>query len=325
MIAIYFFIILLLLFFLFFFLGKAPLKKVSWGVVFSSKHSRQLGLDPEENYLAILDDLKVRHLRIITHWDEIEKEKGKFDFSDLDFQIREAERRGAKLILVVGLKTGRWPECHLPNWARSLKGKELKEAVFKMTSKIVKRYKNSSALWAWHVENEPFFIFGECPPTNFEFVKEEISLVKSIDPNHPIIVSDSGEGSFWFKVSKLADIPATTMYRRVWVSSLKFYFNYQWLLPPIFYWRKAQIIKKVFNKKMICTELQAEPWGPKLLYDLPLAEQKKTMDLDQFRKNIEFAKKTGFERFYLWGVEWWYWLKVKKGNPSIWQEAKKLF
>ena len=49
------------------------------------------------------------------------------------------------------------------------------------------------------------------------------------------------------------------------------------------------------------------------------------MDLSQFRKNIEFAEKTGFKRFYLWGSEWWYWLKITKGDSNIWEETKKLF
>jgi len=33
------------------------------------------------------------------------------------------------------------------------------------------------------------------------------------------------------------------------------------------------------------------------------------MNLEQFKKNIEFAQKTGFDTIYLWGAEWWHWLK----------------
>ena len=76
---------------------------------------------------------------------------------------------------------------------------------------------------------------------------------------------------------------------------------------------------------MIVVEFQAEPWGPKLLYDSPLEEQEKTMNLEQFKQNIEFAKKNGLDKFYLWGVEWMYWLKETQQKPEIWNEAKKLF
>jgi hypothetical protein len=109
----------------------------------------------------------------------------------------------------------------------------------------------------------------------------------------------------------------------VWFHQLEAYISYPF--PPIFYARKAKIIEKLFNKEVINVELQAEPWGPKLLYDSPLSEQEKTMNLEQFRKNIEFAKQTGFKEFYLWGAEWWYWMKEKQEQPEIWQEAKKLF
>ncbi|GAI35277.1 unnamed protein product, partial [marine sediment metagenome] len=80
-----------------------------------------------------------------------------------------------------------------------------------------------------------------------------------------------------------------------------------------------------FNKEVICVELQAEPWGPKLLYDSPFEEQEKTINLTLFQKNIEFARKTGFKEFYLWGAEWWFWLKEAQNDPRIWDEAKKLW
>ncbi len=63
----------------------------------------------------------------------------------------------------------------------------------------------------------------------------------------------------------------------------------------------------------------------KLPYDLSLEEQEKSMDFSRFQKNINFAKKTGLKEFYLWGAEWWYWMKTKQNKPEIWEEAKKLF
>jgi hypothetical protein len=56
-----------------------------------------------------------------------------------------------------------------------------------------------------------------------------------------------------------------------------------------------------------------------------LEEQFKSMNLKQISENIEFAKKVGFPEVYLWGAEWWYWLKAKHQDPSFWEFAKKLF
>ena len=317
-------LILLLLFVGYFFIGTPPrAEKITWGVNFSQKHVQNLRLDWKETYLALLDDLGTKNLKVAAHWDLLEPEKNKYYFDDLDWQIKEAENHSVKILLVIGMKTPRWPECHIPEWAKGLTKEEQQERILKLIEKIVLNYRDSTSIYAWQVENEPFFPFGECPWVDKNFLKKEIDLVKSLDPSHPIVISDSGEGSFWIQAAKLGDVVGTTMYKIVWFHQIGIYVHYPF--PPTFYWKKAKYIEKIFNKKVIVVELQAEPWGPKLIYDSPIEEQEKTMNLEQFQKNIEFAKRTGFDRFYLWGAEWWYWLKEAQNKPEIWQEAKKLF
>jgi len=315
----------LLLIFCYLFIGTPPqAKEISWGVNFSQKHAQNLGLDWKETYSALLDDLKVKNIKLITHWDLIELNEGKYYFEDLDWQIKKAEEKDARLLLVIGMKTGRWPECHIPEWAKNLNKEEQQKEILEMIEEVVLRYRERVSVWAWQVENEPFFPFGECPWVDKNFLKKEIDLVKSLDSqSRPIVISDSGEGSLWVNAAKLGDIVGTTLYKKVWFRQLGNYIYYPF--PPTFYWRKAQLIEKIFNKKVVVIELQAEPWGPKLLYESPLEEQEKTMNLERFKANIEFAKKTGLDEFYLWGGEWWYWLKEKQNKPEIWQEAKKLF
>jgi len=318
-------LILLLILIFYFFVGKpAEAEKIIWGVNFSQKHTENLGLNWKETYLALLDDLKVKNIKLITHWDLIEPEKDEYYFEDLDWQIKEAENRGAKILLVIGMKTGRWPECHIPDWAKNLDKEEQQERILKLIEKIVLNYRNRIPIEYWQVENEPFFPFGECPWVDKNFLKKEIDLVKSLDyQERPIVISDSGEGSLWITAATLGDVVGTTMYKKVWFRQLETYIYYP--LPPTFYWGKAKYIEKIFNKKVIVAELQAEPWGPKLLYESPLEEQEKTMNLERLKANVEFAKKTGLDTFYLWGAEWWYWMKERQNDSKIWDEAKKLF
>ena len=318
-------LVIFLLFAGYLFIGTPPqAKEISWGVNFSQKHAQNLGLDWKETYSALLDDLKVKNIKLITHWDLIELNEGKYYFEDLDWQIKKAEEKDARLLLVIGMKTGRWPECHIPGWAKNLNKEEQQKEILEMIEEVVLRYRERVSVWAWQVENEPFFPFGECPWVDKNFLKKEIDLVKSLDSqSRPIVISDSGEGSLWVNAAKFGDIVGTTLYKKVWFRQLGNYIYYPF--PPTFYWRKAQLIEKIFNKKVVVIELQAEPWGPKLLYESPLEEQEKTMNLERFKANIEFAKKTGLDEFYLWGGEWWYWLKEKQNKPEIWQEAKKLF
>ncbi len=309
----------------YFFVGWTPqAKEISWGVNFSQQQAELLGLDWKENYLALLDDLKVKNLKIPAQWNLIETEKDKYNFKDLDWQVQKAGEREVKILLVVGMKTGRWPECHLPAWANGLNKEEQQKEILALLKEIVSRYSNSIIISSWQVENEPFFPFGACPWSDPIFLTEEIKLVKELDSSkRPVIVSDSGEGSLWFEAGRLGDIVGITMYKKLWFKELGRFINYPF--PSVFYWRKAQLLKLLFNKNVIVVELQAEPWGKNLLQNSPLSEQDQTMNLAQFRYNVEFAKKTGFNTFYLWGSEWWYWLKTKQNRPDIWQEAKKLF
>jgi len=314
--------LLAIILFLFFFPFYKKVEKITWGVNFSQKHALLLNSDWKENYLSILDDLKINNIKILTSWDLLEPEKDNFQFQDLKWQIEEAQKRNVNLIVVIGMKTGRWPECHLPDYAKNLPKEKLQERILILLEKIVKEFKNYQNIIAWQVENEPFFNFGECPFIKDEnFLKKEVNLVKNLDPKRPIIISDSGEDSFWVKAAKIADILSITMYRKVWLSEFNIPFTYP--LTPNFYYLKEKFIEKIFHKKVICGELQAEPWGKNLLYSLPLEEQKRLMPFEEFQKIISFAKKTNFDTFYLWGAEWWYYMK-KNNQVEYWQEIKSL-
>lgn len=320
-------IILLLLFLYYFFLARGKKQEnITWGVNFSQAQSEFLKTDWEKAYIAILDNLGVKHIKLITNWDWVEGERDKLYFSDIDWQLNEAQKREVKIIYVVGMKTGRWPECHLPGWANYLSKNDQQSEILEYIKEVILRYKDNDSIVAWQAENEPLFKFGICPWYDKEFLKKEIDLIKSIDKTRPVIVSDSGEQSWWFRAAKLGDVVGTTMYRKVWVhltDKVGFYANFP--LSPKSYSLKAAIIKKFFGKKVINVELQAEPWFPNVFEGLPLDQQEKTMNLNQFRKNIIYAQQSGLDTFYFWGTEWWYWMKETQGKPEIWDEAKKLF
>jgi len=296
----------------------------SFGVSFAAAQAEYLGLDPKETYLAILDDLKVRNIRISVYWNRIEpKSKKEDDFTELDWQVQEAEKHGAKLILAIGQRVPRWPECHTPEWASKLPDQQLQEALLSYLQKIVLRYRSSPALKIWQVENEPFLdLFGNCPKHNKKLLLQEISLVRSLDGRHPIMVTDSGEFGSWLRTKTLSDYLGTSIYRVV-AQSWFGYIKYGGFIPPAYYHLKARLVGKPIDR-VIVSELQAEPWTRKELIKTPISEQYRSMNLVQLRKNVEFAKRTGFGEIYLWGAEWWYWMK-KQGEPGFWEEAKRLF
>lgn len=316
---------LVILFVAYFFIGSASQSKnMTWGVNFSVKQTDFLKIDSKEAYSAILDDLKAKHIKISVYWDLIEKEKGKYDFKELDWQIAEAEKHNAKVVLAIGMRVPRWPECHLPGWARDLSKDEQQAEIMSMLQELVSRYKDSPALSMWQVENEAFLRFGACPWADESFLRKEVAFVRLSDPNHKIIVTDSGELSLWIKASQAGgDVVGFTTYRKVWQQQIHTYISY--FFPSVFYSRRAGIVKNIFHQDVVGVELQAEPWCANSIMNSSLVEQEKTMNLDQFKKNIDFAKRTGIDTFYLWGAEWWYYMKKVHNNQEIWDEAKKLF
>lgn len=319
--------------FLFFFLllassmvGKAPqVDDISWGVTFSQKYARDLGLDWQEAYLAMFDDLGVKRVRIPIYWDFVEGEEEEYYFGEVDWMFEQALKREVEIIPVVGIRVPRWPECHLPEWAEELEKVEQQERILKLIEKIVLRYRDNDYITYWQVENEPFLVlFGECPWSDKNFLKEEVELVRKLDPDTPILISESGELSTWFQGAQIADTVGTSLYRQTWWHAVGG--GYIWVpVTPVHYYRKSQVIDRLFQTDVICTELQAEPWGPAPTFIISLEEQEKSMDIDRFKDNIEYAKRTGLSTFYFWGVEWWYWMKTVHGQDEFWEEARKVF
>ena len=297
-----------------------PNGPVVFGATFSKKYAQSLGLDWRAAYTAVLDELGVRLLRIPAYWDEIEPETGRFVFDDLDWQLREAEARDAKVLLAVGQKLPRWPECHFPSWIKNATVERRQLRTLAMLQRVVSRYRGSKAVWAWQVENEPLFDFGECPPPDVEFLKKEIELVRSLDSTRPIVVTDSGELSTWLPAAELGDILGISMYRVVWTKFLG-YFYYP--ITPGFYRFRAEAIRSL-TPRVIITELQVEPWVARAIPETPLSEQYKSMDAERVRSNVEFARRAGLSEVYVWGVEWWYWLRGQ-GNDEIWEYGKSIF
>lgn len=290
-----------------------------FGATFSQKFAKELGLDWKETYIAILDDLKVKNLRLPSYWDEIEKEEGIYDFEDLDYMISEASDRNINLIVTLGQRQPRWPECHLPEWVSNDSDKD--EKLLKLITAIVNRYKENSNITNWQIENEAFLgTFGVCPALDQEFLNKEIQLVKSLD-SRPIIITASGEMSSWRKEVAVGDVFGATTYKIVYNS----YFGFiKYPFPSGFYNLKARLAGAQPEKSLLI-ELQTEPWVPQgNMKDLTVKEINDSMSLDQFKGNLQYALNEKFEKIYVWGVEWWYWQKLY-GNPEYWKIGQYIF
>ena len=299
-------------------------KRPLYGVTFSPQQAESLNLDWKEVYKAMLTDLQVKRVRISAYWKRVEPKLGEYDFSDLDFQVKEAEARDAKLVLAVGRRLPRWPECHDPNWLKDLKTETAwQNELLAYIEAVVLRYKDSPAVEYWQVENEPFLgSFGECPKLDEKFFDRELALVKKLDPVRPIIVTDTGELALWIKAGQRGDVFGSTLYRYVFSDVFnRYWMNYN---PYWLYRAKGGLLRLLNGKKeLVIIELQAEPWTTKGIVNTPIEEQFRTMSLQKFKKMLSVGRAIGFEKQYLWGVEWWYWMRGQ-GHSEFWNQAKEI-
>lgn len=327
-------VLVIILFFLitpfivFYLLRPEPSANIKYGVTFSNKYATQIGLDWKDAYLKILDNLGAKNLRLIAYWDEIEKTPDHYDYTDILWQLKEAEKRKVNIIMTIGRKVPRYPECFEPNWWRGISSEEIREKeLLEYIARTVMELRGYETIKLWQVENEPFFPFGECLPIRKTTVEKEMQLVKALD-DRPTLLQDSGEGGFWFPSYQMADYLGISMYRKVWydfwgtLTKSSFYFKY-----PLAHWSykiRAHMTGVPVNR-IVVTELQAEPWGPGINSELTREEKDQTMSINDFLSTITYAQNSGFDNLYFWGAEWWLWEMEKNSDPTYWDIAKALF
>jgi hypothetical protein len=295
------------------------------GATFIPDYAQSFGLDPQATLNAMLGDLGLKQIRLVSYWEDIEPAPGTYDFSQLDWEFALANKYGAKVSLSVGLRQPRWPECHQPTWVNNEPENVWQPQLNSFMKAVINRYKNNPALSDYELENEYFMsVFGTC--TNFDRSRlvSEFNMVKQLDPEHKVIISRSDN---WVGIPVGQPTPdefAISIYKRVWDSNFTHrYFEYP--LPPWFYSALAGSEELLSGKDMIVHELQAEPWPPKgeAIVDAPLSEQFKSMDASRLQARIKYGEDTGMRTIDLWGAEWWYWLKVDKNDSSVWNVVKQ--
>ncbi len=303
---------------------KVP-ASIQYGISYNVPYIHELGLNERDVLDAFLTDLQVRHLRMSAHWTLIEPKKDQFDFSWMDRDLRKVEAVDGSIIFGVGRRLPRWPECHVPPWAKELTWEAQKQEIREYITAVVMRYKDSPAITHWQVENEPYlgvFAYDHCGEFDEKFLEEEIALVKSLDPTRQILVTDSGNLGTWKGAFSHGDLFGTSVYVYFWNPELG---RFKTVLPPWFYRVKDRLVKLVYGEKeTLLIELSLEPWLLEPVTQVPIETQYSRMNTQTFDEIVAYAQHTRYEKQYLWGGEWWYWLK-EQGHPEMWEKGKKLF
>jgi hypothetical protein len=293
---------------------KPVIDPQKFGVSFSIKQCRSFGLDPKETLRWLIEEAGFRRFRLMSYWNEHEKDQGAYDFSDLDWQINMCEENGCLVTLALGARQPRWPENHWPTWAWEAPKAQRSRELLHYVERVVERYKNSSALVSYQLENEALLkAFGERPEVDRPRLRAEYRLVKQLDPNHPVIMTTSTSWGIPIR-QPLPDIVGFSYYRILYGKhgySHAFHF-------PFLDRLRAGLNAFVHNTPSVIHELQLEPWGPTAIWKMQVTEQDRSMSTAHIAKNVALARRTKLYPIDLWGGEWWYWRLKSVQDPSIW-------
>lgn len=302
-------------------------KPLTMGASFIPDYARGFGLDPKQTLDAMLHDLGIRHLRLVSYWSTVEPTKGTYNFSELDWEFQKANAAHAKISLSLGLRQPRWPECHPPSWVDTTKPyQQWYPDLEKYMTAVVDRYKNNPALESYQLENEYFLkAFGECKNYSRDRLVQELQLVKKLDPHHTVIIARSNN-NLGLPIGKpTPDEFGVSVYKRVWVPAVGRYVEYPF--PAWYYAFFAGAGKLLTGKNMVVHELQAEPWPPhgQSLLTTSIEEQNNSLSAKRLKGRFTYAEATGIRNIDLWGAEFWYYRKEKLHEPSLWNTAKAEF
>ena len=278
--------------------------------------------------MQALIGIGVRQFRLTSYWSDIEPAQGSYNFSQLDWEFAQANKVHAKIILVVGLRQPRWPECHPPSWVNTAGPLNSWEPQLLNYMRIViNRYKHNPALEAWQLENEYFLKgFGSCNNFSRSRLITEYQMLKQLDPSHPVIVGRSNNDIGIPVGQPKPDIYGISIYKRVWDANVTHrYLEYPF---PGWYYGFLAGLQKIFDhRNMIILELQAEAWPPngKTITQISLSEQNKSINAARLKNRFSFARSTGMKDAILWGAEYWYYRMEIEHDPSLWNVAKTEF
>jgi hypothetical protein len=290
-----------------------------FGVSFSLKQCRAFGIDTAGT-LGWLLDKGWRRFRLMSYWDEHEKEQGVFDFTALDAQIQQISEAGGVISLCLGARQPRWPENHWPDWAWQADKSVRSEALLNYIQTVVNRYKDNPAIVSYQLENEALLkSFGLRPEVDRSRLRAEFTLVKRLDPPRPVIMTTSTSWGIPLR-RPIPDIVGFSYYHTVWNNRLHDYTTAG--QSALVHRLRAWLVRAIWQRPSFIHELQCEPWAPKAIWEVSTAEQDKSMSLMHIAASFQKARQTGLQPVDIWGSEWWYWRHIH-GDDSIWEAVQK--
>lgn len=293
----------------------------------------------------LLTGLGARHVRLSVEWDQVEPVEGLFDFELLDAELAAAERTGAKVVLSIGMKAQRHPEYYIPTWtfdkpggaprsradgAEVSRDPVLRTAALTMASAVVRHASSSPVIEGWMAENEPYLGSPRAHRWRLDrdYVRELVAVIRANDPQaRPVVINHGEKLVFdhrWRWALADADVLAGSIYPYrfwpvPWGKQVQSILELGPLTPN--YPERARKARAI-GKQYWLTELQAEPWADPDVRLITPTNPTKDLTPAHLRKNLDYGRRTGATRIYLWGAEWWLFQRDRYGDSRYWDIAR---
>ncbi len=331
----------------------------AFGINFSCNHAEYLLLESPAPGASLSDDrpgrvewcaqtlgtllsgLNARYLRLSVEWSQVEPNPGAFDWSLIDALLAEADRHGASVMLTVGVKAQRHPEYYIPPWALAninLKPDTdistdpyLRSRALSVIEAAVRHFAASPAIDAWGADNEPYVPSGRSHGWQLgaAFVRAEVETIRRNDPAaRPISINHGQHFVFdhrWRDALADSDILAQSLYpwRNYELLGWRFVVPILEIGPLAPNYRAQARRAAELQRQFWITEMQAEPWFDGDMRTLSPAHPSPNLTSARFRKNIDYARRVGASRVYLWGAEWWLLQRQRHADSTWWDLARE--
>lgn len=337
-----------------------PLGNPEFGINFSCNHAEYLLLeDPalgSAGYLpddrpgraewcattlgTILRGVGAKHVRISVEWSQVEPRPGEYDFRLIDALLAEAQRSGTKVLLGVGVKAQRHPEFYIPDWVmartslpeRSVVDRDpfLRERALAMVAAVVRHVAGSPAIDAWSADNEPYVRSTRAQRWRLsrEFVRLERDAIRANDPQRRLISVNYAQhfvpDPSWRDALADGEALAASFYpfRNYAFLGRNFVVPIAELGPFAPNYAYQARTAHAEGKPFWLTEMQAEPWVDEDLRLVGPKNPSPNVTVANFQKSIAYARRSGADRVYLWGAEWWLFQRQHYGDSTWWELAR---
>ena len=317
--------------------------KPAYGVSYSFEQAGWYGLDPKNDFIKLLDEVKPDWVRIPFFWNLMTNEDGNLKIDDLKFAIEEAQKRNVKVVVALGAKTPYYPETHLPSklknqikfGQRLTPDNPVADELLDIDRRLVEELSKYTNISHWQVENEPLLGDERGISVSVDLVKREVETIRKADLlRRPIIVNHPAGWYFdrqWLdllSILEVGDVYSTNAYFKtkgthlIAAKAAGTEVKIPWpdfLSWPVQSWPLLSPPYEAFKKKaegkgvdFWIMEMQAEPYIREVA---DAGRENFSFSTEDIEKGNDFLKSYGIKSIGLWGVHFWQ-FRAKDGDYS---------